>query len=91
MPPTLVAMLVKLDGSTALDALNGFTLAFSALPPDILQTLTYDQAKEMALHKKPAENTGLKIYCCYPQSPWQRGINEHTNGLLRNYFPRAST
>lgn len=58
---SLFAMLVKLDGSTALDALNGFTQAFSALPPEIRQTLTYDQGKEMALHKKLAENTGLKI------------------------------
>lgn len=87
---SLFAMLVKLDGSTALDALNGFTLAFSALPPEIRQTLTYDQGKEMALHKKLAENTGLKIYFCDPHSPWQRGINEHTNGLLRQYLPKGT-
>ncbi|WPB58854.1 IS30 family transposase [Xylophilus sp. GOD-11R] len=87
---SLFAMLVKLDGSTALDALNGFTLAFSALPPEIRQTLTYDQGKEMALHEKLAENTGLKIYFCDPHSPWQRGINEHTNGLLRQYLPKGT-
>lgn len=87
---SLFAMLVKLDGSTAIDALNGFTLAFSALPPEVRQTLTYDQGKEMALHKKLAENTGLKIYFCDPHSPWQRGINENTNGLLRQYLPKGT-
>ena len=83
-------MLVKLDGSTAMDALNGFTQAFSALSAQARQTLTYDQGKEMALHKKLAENTGLKIYFCDPHSPWQRGINENTNGLLRQYLPKGT-
>lgn len=87
---SLFAMLVKLDGSTAMDALNGFTQAFSALPAQARQTLTYDQGKEMALHKKLAENTGLKIYFCDPHSPWQRGINENTNGLLRQYLPKGT-
>jgi IS30 family transposase len=87
---SLFAMLVKLDGSTAMDALNGFTLAFSALPPEIRQTLTYDQGKEMALHQKLAANTGMKIYFCDPHSPWQRGINENTNGLLRQYLPKGT-
>jgi IS30 family transposase len=87
---SLFAMLVKLDGSTAIDALNGFTLAFSALPPEIRQTLTYDQGKEMALHQNLAANNGMKIYFCDPHSPWQRGINENTNGLLRQYLPKGT-
>jgi IS30 family transposase len=87
---SLFTMLVKLDGSTAVDALNGFTQAFSELPPEVRLTLTYDQGKEMALHKKLAENTGLTIYFCDPHSPWQRGINEHTNGLLRQYMPKGT-
>ena len=87
---SLFAMLVKLDGSKAIDALNGFTLAFSALPQEVRQSLTYDQGKEMALHKKLAENTGMKIYFCDPHSPWQRGINENTNGLLRQYLPKGT-
>ncbi len=87
---SLFAMLVKLDGSSALDALNGFTQAFAPLPPEVRQTLTYDQGKEMALHKKLAENTGLKIYFCDPHSPWQRGLNENTNGLLRQYLPKGT-
>lgn len=87
---TLFVMLIKLDGSTAVDALEGFTRAFSALPPQMRQTLTYDQGKEMALHKKLAESTGLKVYFCDPHSPWQRGINENTNGLLRQYLPKGT-
>ena len=87
---SLFAMLVKMDGSTALDALQGFEQAFSPLPPEMRQTLTYDQGKEMALHKRLAESTGLKIYFADPHSPWQRGINENTNGLLRQYMPKGT-
>jgi IS30 family transposase len=87
---SLFVMLVKMDGSTALDALQGFEQAFSPLPPEMRQTLTYDQGKEMALHKKLAESTGLKIYFADPHSPWQRGINENTNGLIREFLPKGS-
>jgi transposase, IS30 family len=87
---TLFVMLVKMDGSTAVDALNGFELAFSPLPPEARKTLTYDQRKEMALHKKLAESTGLKIYFADPHSPWQRGICENTNGLIRQYLPKGT-
>lgn len=87
---TLFAILVKLDGSKAIDVLEGFRQAFAPLPPEIRQTLTYDQGKEMALHKQLAQDTGLKIYFCDPHSPWQRGINEHTNGLLRQYLPKGT-
>ena len=87
---SLFAMVIKLDGSTALDALEGFTRAFAPLPPELRQTLTYDQGKEMALHRKLAQTTGLKVYFCDPHSPWQRGINENTNGLLRQYLPKGT-
>ena len=86
---TLFVMLVKMDGSTALDALHGYEQAFSPLDEALRQTLTYDQGKEMALHKKLAESTGLKIYFADPHSPWQRGINENTNGLIRQYLPKG--
>ncbi len=86
---SLFVMLAKMDGSTALDALRGFELAFAPLPPQMRQTLTYDQGKEMALHKKLAQSTGLTIYFADPHSPWQRGINENTNGLIRQYLPKG--
>ena len=87
---SLFTMMVKLDSSKAVDVLEGFTKAFCALPEELRQTLTYDQGKEMALHRKLADNTGLAIYFCDPHSPWQRGINENTNGLLRQYLPKGT-
>lgn len=86
----LFLMLVKMDGRDAVSALNGFTTAFAPLDPELRKTLTYDQGKEMALHAKLAESTGLKIYFADPHSPWQRGICENTNGLLRQYLPKGA-
>lgn len=87
---TLFLMLVKMDGRDAVSALNGFTGAFAPLDPELRKTLTYDQGKEMALHRKLAESTGLKIYFADPHSPWQRGICENINGLLRQYLPKGA-
>ena len=86
---TLFVMIVKMDGASALDALSGFETAFSPLDAELRKTLTYDQGKEMALHRKLAQSTGLKIYFADPHSPWQRGICENTNGLIRQYLPKG--
>ena len=87
---TLFVKLVKMEGCSAADALKGFSRAFKAVPERLRQTLTYDQGKEMALHRTLSARTGLKIYFADPKSPWQRGICENTNGLLRQYLPKGT-
>lgn len=86
---SLFVMLTRLERHTALGVLEGFTRTFSPLPPELLKTLTYDQGKEMALHRRLSADTGLAIYFADPRSPWQRGICENTNGLLRQYLPKG--
>lgn len=87
---TLFVKLVKMDGCSAHEALKGFSRAFKTVPERLRQTLTYDQGKEMALHRTLSARTGLKIYFADPRSPWQRGICENTNGLLRQYLPKGA-
>lgn len=86
---TLFVLLVRMKGATADAALEGYSRTFSALPEAWRKTLTYDQGKEMARHRELTERTGIKVYFADPHSPWQRGINENINGLLREYLPKG--
>ena len=74
------------------NAFNKATIqAFSAIPDKLKKSFTVDNGKEFAAHQELAEATGMKVYFCEPYSPWQRGTNENTNGLLRQFFPKGTS
>jgi IS30 family transposase len=82
-------MLVHLPaGYRAPQLRDALTAEFLRLPRRLRQSLTWDQGREMSMHTELAVNTGLDVFFCEPHSPWQRGTNENTNGLLRQYFPK---
>jgi len=83
-------MLVKMRDATATSAMEGFSAALNRMPLAVRKRMTYDQGREMAKHAEITQNTGVAIYFCDPHSPWQRGSNENTNGLLRQYFPKGT-
>ena len=83
-------MLIKVpskDTATVVAALSKHVLK---LPATLRRSLTWDRGHEMAKHKSFTVDTNVKVYFCDPQSPWQRGTNENTNGLLRQYFPKKT-
>ena len=83
-------VLVKLDGKDAETVTNALIHQIKILPQILRKTLTWDRGMELAYHKKITIATNIKVYFCDPKSPWQRGTNENTNGLLRQYFPKKT-
>jgi IS30 family transposase len=88
---TRFVMLLHLPhGRTAEHVREALTKRIQELPEALRRSLTWDRGKEMAEHARFTVDTGVQIYFCDPYSPWQRGSNENTNGLLRQYFPKGS-
>jgi IS30 family transposase len=86
---TRYTLLVKMKGADAASALKAFKRAFNRVPLELRKSLTYDRGKEMAYHEELAEKANIDVYFADPHSPWQRGTNENTNGLIRDYFPKG--
>ena len=87
---TLFVALAKMDHTTAAAAVTGFGNMLNRINAQRRPSLTYDRGREMAQPERLAEMTGIKVYFADPYSPWQRGINENTNGLLRQNFPKRT-
>jgi IS30 family transposase len=87
---TRYVMLVKVAGKDTETVVNALIKNARKLPQELYKSLTWDRGKEMAAHKRFTLATDIKVYFCDPQSPWQRGTNENTNGLLRQYFPKGN-
>ena len=87
---TRFVVLCRMDGCTAQDALEGFTRQLSKMPAFLRQSLTYDRGSEMACHRELAQRLKLYIWFADPHAPWQRGSNEKTNGLLRQFLPKGT-
>jgi IS30 family transposase len=88
---TRFTMLVDLPVDHSAPAVrDGLAQAIAALPEALRRSLTWDQGPEMADHVRFSVDTGVQVYFCEPHSPWQRGSNENTNGLLRQYFPKGT-
>lgn len=87
---TRSTILVPLKSSHAPDVSAAFVKAANTLPKQFKKSLTYDRGREMVKHKLFTKATKIAVYFCDPQSPWQRGTNENTNGLIRQFFPKKT-
>jgi IS30 family transposase len=85
-----LTLLVKLRGKDAPTVARAVARKMRQLPTELRRTLTWDRGPEMAQHKTFSVATDIQVYFCDPQSPWQRGTNENTNRLLRQYFPKGT-
>jgi len=87
---TRLTLLVPLKEKDAMSVRKAFAAAFKRIPRKMAKTLTYDRGVEMAEHKIFSKDTKIQVYFADPYSPWQRGTNENTNGLIRQYFPKGT-
>lgn len=87
---TLFTVLSKMEDASAESAVKGFSRVLNRIEAQKRLSLTYDQGREMSEHRRLTKATGVKVYFADPHSPWQRGINENTNGLLRQYLPKGA-
>jgi len=83
-------IILKLKGKDATSVTKALTVTFKKLPAALCKSLTWDRGMELAKHAEITQKTGIPIYFCDPQSPWQRGTNENTNSLIRQYFPKKT-
>jgi len=86
---TRYVMLVKVAGKDTESVVNALIVNARKLPQELYKSLTWDRGKELADHKRFTLDTHIQVYFCDPHQPWQRGSNENTNGLLRQYFPKG--
>ena len=86
---TRYVMLVKVNSQDTETVIKALSQQARKLPRELYKSLTWDRGKEMADHKRFSLDTHIQVYFCDPRSPWQRGSNENTNGLLRQYFPKG--
>jgi IS30 family transposase len=87
---TMFVALVRLDNAKAPTVAAGFSTILNRVDSQMRQSLTYDQGTEMAHHKTLTANTGVAVYFAHPHAPWERGICENINGLLRQYLPKST-
>ena len=88
---TRYTILVPLgDKKDAVSVRQEYAAAFQSIPAELKKTLTYDQGKEMSEHQQFTIDTNIKVYFAHPGAPWERGTNENTNGLIRQYFPKGT-
>ena len=87
---TRLTLLVPLKEKDAFAVRTAFAKAFKRIPTQFKKTLTYDRGTEMSEHKLFSEETKIQVFFADPYSPWQRGTNENTNGLIRQYFPKGT-
>ena len=87
---TRYVMLAKVNAKDTETVINALIKQAHKLPKELYKSLTWDRGKEMADHQRFTLDTEIKVYFCDPKSPWQRGSNENTNGLLRQYFPKGT-